>query len=373
MTELRILIVCGTRPEAVKLIPVYDELKRSELFSVKLLATGQHKELVQQAFDVFNVKPDYYLNVMTPNQSLADLTSRMIQKVSNFLQDFPQDLVLVQGDTTTVLASALAAFYQKIPVGHVEAGLRTHDIANPFPEEMNRQLVSRIAKWHFAPTQNAKRNLIAEGISEESIFVTGNTVIDTLLGLKEKDSWPVRDPQARKRILVTVHRRENFGDALLNICNAINIISEMYPEDIAFDIPLHPNPNVRSILSERLKDNVLVSLSGPLDYLDFVRKLKDSYIVMTDSGGVQEEAPALGVPVLILRDETERPEAVHEGVATLVGSNTESIVKAFVTLMNNKDVYDYMSRGASPYGDGNASRRIFDVLSKYRTELVERI
>lgn len=363
-SQVRVLCVVGTRPEAIKMAPVILALKKEPWAEVRILATAQHRQMLDQVLDFFSLKPDIDLNIMRPNQGLAELTGRLLLQLDEVLKSEKPDVVLVQGDTTTVMSVSLACFYRHIPVGHVEAGLRTWDIKNPFPEEANRVLTGKLARWHFAPTQGSRENLLKDGVSDEAITVTGNTVIDALLMTSAKNleiGVPI-DPEKRL-ILVTSHRRENFGEPFLQICMALQALAQRNP-DIQFLYPVHPNPNVRDVAYEFLKNEKNFILCEPLDYAPFVAAMKRSFLIVTDSGGVQEEAPALGKPVLVLREETERPEAVSEGVVELVGSDSNYIVQRVQRLLENENAYREMARGISPYGDGNAAARIVSILKE---------
>lgn len=345
--------------------PVILALKDEPWADVRVLATAQHRGLLDQVLKFFAIKPDIDLDIMLPNQTLSTLTSRLLVAVDDVLKKEAPDIVLVQGDTTTVMAVSLACFYLKIPVGHVEAGLRTWDISNPFPEEMNRVITGKLARWHFAPTEVSKKNLLREGVREGEIVVTGNTVIDALLMTASKNVDIGIDLDLNKKlILVTSHRRENFGGPFSEICRAIHFLASKNP-NIQFLYPVHPNPNVKDVAYSILGDLHNVILCEPLDYAPFVAVMKIAYLVISDSGGVQEEAPALGKPVLVLRDETERPEAVEEGVVKLVGPHFEAIVKETQALIDDPIAYKKMAKGVSPYGDGMASSRILKVLKKY--------
>ena len=354
----RVLCVVGTRPEVIKMAPVMLALRRSRQWDVKVIATAQHRELLDQVLDVFGIAADEDLDAMRPDQDLAALTARLITGLDACLEEYRPALVLAQGDTTTVLASALACFYRKVPFGHVEAGLRTHDFEYPWPEEMNRVLAGRLAAIHFAPTETARRNLLREGTPAERVHVTGNTVIDALFRVAERD-FPLdaKLPSGRRLVLVTAHRRENFGAPMVSICKAIADLAERYG-DLHFLFPVHPNPNVRQVVEETLGCVREVTLCAPLQYGAFVAAMQRSWLILSDSGGVQEEAPALGKPVLVLRDETERPEAVAEGVVELVGTARENIVRKVAALYDNPSEYCRMAKGASPYGDGRAAERI---------------
>jgi UDP-N-acetylglucosamine 2-epimerase (non-hydrolysing) len=365
----KIVCVIGTRPEAIKMAPVILALKKSKWAEVRVLVTGQHREMLDQVLRIFKISADIDLNLMKENQSLPELTSRLIVTVSNVLESEAPDVVLVQGDTTTVFASALAAFYKKIPFGHIEAGLRTNDMGNPFPEEANRVLTGRLANWHFAPTITAKKNLILEGIPEKNILVTGNTVIDALKLISDLNNEIfIPFDKNKKIILFTCHRRENFGDPFKHICKAIVEIAREYLDQIEIIFPVHPNPNISKVAHEFLGNVKNVILCKPLDYVDFVTVLKKSYLVITDSGGVQEEAPFLGKPVLVLRGETERPEAVEIGVAKLIGCNQDNIISEVRRILSDDSAYLKMSKGGSPYGDGKASSRIIQTLQNYFNE-----
>lgn len=360
-----ILCVVGTRPEAIKMAPVILALKQQPWVDVRVLATAQHRQMLDQVLDFFGITADIDLNIMRPNQALTELTARLLLEVDQVLLREKPDVVLVQGDTTTVMAVALACFYHRIPIGHVEAGLRTWDMQNPFPEEANRVIAGKLAKWHFAPTEGSRANLLREGVSGGDILVTGNTVIDALLmtAARELDLGIELDP-SKRMVLVTSHRRENFGEPFRNICRALRDLAESYP-DVQFLYPVHPNPNVKDVAEAMLGDVPNFVLCAPLDYAPFVAAMKRAYLILTDSGGVQEEAPALGKPVLVLRDETERPEAVEQGVVKLVGPNYERIVAETRLLLEDKSAYRAMARGVSPYGDGHAAGRIVTTLATH--------
>lgn len=337
--------------------------------AVRVLATAQHRHMLDQVLKVFDIEPDIDLDIMRPNQALTTLTARLLLDLDDVLQSEKPDVVLAQGDTTTVMTVALACFYQQIPFGHVEAGLRTWDIQNPFPEEMNRVIAGRLAKWHFAPTESSRQNLLSEGVSDADIVVTGNTVIDALLSVADRDAeLPVELDPTKRLILVTAHRRENFGEPFERVCRAVFLLLERNP-DIQVLYPVHPNPNVRDTAHRLLGDHPRVLLCEPLDYLPFVAAMKLSYLILSDSGGVQEEAPALGKPVLVLRHQTERPEAVHAGVVKLVGTDPDVIVSEAQRLLDDKTAYSKMARGVSPYGDGHAAGRIVEALRNYFSSL----
>ncbi len=380
----KIMLVFGTRPEAIKMAPLVKELqKHSDKFETIVCVTGQHRQMLDQVLEIFNIKPDYDLNIMKQGQDLYDVTARVLIGMRDVLKEVRPDVVLVHGDTTTSTAAALAAFYQQIPVGHVEAGLRTHNIYSPWPEEMNRQITGRIATYDFAPTQLSRLNLISEGVSEDKITVTGNTVIDALhivvdkikknkaLGVKLeavlKDAgYDInRLVNGKKLVLITGHRRENFGEGFISICRAIKTLTEKYP-DVDFVYPMHLNPNVRKPIHEvfgtKLNSLVNMFFIEPLEYLAFVYLMDKSNIVLTDSGGIQEEAPGLGKPVLVMRDTTERPEALEAGTVKLVGTDYDTIIEKVSLLLDDAVYYDKMSKAINPYGDGNACARIIKAL-----------
>jgi UDP-N-acetylglucosamine 2-epimerase (non-hydrolysing) len=357
-----VLCVVGTRPEAVKMAPVILALRREPWARVRVLATAQHRHLLDQVLGLFEIVPDVDLDLMRADQALADLTARMIAALDAALAREHADLVLAQGDTTTVLATGLAAFYRRIPFGHVEAGLRTGDLASPFPEEMNRTVASRLARFHFAPTAGARENLLREGIRDAAIHVTGNTVIDALFHVAARDA-PIGAAldATRRLVLVTAHRRESFGAPLRAAFGALRALADRN-EGIQVLYPVHPNPNVSVPAREILGGHPRIVLCEPLEYAPFVSAMKRAHLVITDSGGVQEEAPALGKPVLVLRDETERPEAVAEGVVKLVGTSPDRILAEAQRLLDDPGAYAAMARGVSPYGDGHAAERIAAIL-----------
>ena len=377
----KILLVFGTRPEAIKMAPLVHELKKhSGQFETKVCVTGQHREMLDQVLELFQIVPDVDLNIMKSGQDLYDVTSRVLVGMRDVLKDLKPDVMLVHGDTTTSMAAALAAFYQQIPVGHVEAGLRTGDIYSPWPEEMNRLLTGRIATYHFAPTPLSKQNLMKENVNAEHIVVTGNTVIDALhwvvnkihseRGLQNTLRQSILDygydtnrlAKGKRLVLITGHRRENFGDGFLNICHAIRSLSQRYPE-VDFVYPVHLNPNVRKPVMEILGDgSENVFLIDPLQYLPFVYLMEQSYLILTDSGGIQEEAPGLGKPVLVMRNTTERPEAVEAGTVLLVGADREKIEQGVSQLLDDDNLYGKMSEAVNPYGDGLACERIVNYL-----------
>ena len=372
----KIVVIFGTRPEAIKLCPVVLALKADPAFDCKVCVTGQHREMLQQVLDVFGVAPDVDLKLMQPNQTLAGLTARTLTSLDDYLAKEKPDLVMVQGDTTTVLAGALAAFYHHIPVAHVEAGLRTWNLESPWPEEANRRLTTRLAKWHFCPTENNKNNLIREGVPEKDIYVTGNTVIDALHMAREMvvknppkiNGLPAdwfgsnNDPRI---VLITGHRRENFGEGFEHICMAIKKLAEEFPET-HFVYPVHLNPNVREpvnrILNIQTYKHTNIHLIEPQSYLPFVALMNRACLILTDSGGVQEEAPSLGKPVLVMRDTTERPEAVTAGTVKLVGTGADDIYRSVKQLMTVREVYVKMSKAVNPYGDGLAADRIVKII-----------
>jgi len=361
----KILCVIGTQPEAIKMAPVVLALQKEPWADVRVLATAQHREMFDQVLGFFAIKPDIDLDIMRPNQALTTLTARLLLKIDDVLKAEMPDVVLVQGDTTTVLAVSLACFYHRIRIGHVEAGLRTWDMQNPFPEEANRVIAAKLARWHFAPTEGSRQNLLRDGVPDSAIIVTGNTVIDALLMTAAKDlEIGIELDATRRLVLVTSHRRENFGEPFRNICRALRALAERNP-DIQLLYPVHPNPNVRDVAYELLGSCSNIILCEPLDYAPFVAAMKRAYLIISDSGGVQEEAPALGKPVLVLRDETERPEAVELGVVRLVGPNYDRIVNEAQRLLDDQVAYNEMARGVSPYGDGHGAERIVRTLREY--------
>lgn len=369
----RVLTVFGTRPEAIKMVPVVKALQKNAAFDAKVCVTAQHRQMLDQVLGLFDIAPDFDLNLMQPHQDLTDITVLVLQGIREVLRRWRPDIMLVHGDTTTTMAASLAAYYEKVAVGHVEAGLRTGNIYSPWPEEMNRRLTGAISTIHFAPTHTAKQNLLSEGVPEEQIQVTGNTVIDALLHVVDQiqqdydlqqqlsAQFPFLDP-AKKLILVTGHRRENFGIGFENICQALNQLGKR--ADIQIVYPVHLNPNVQEPVKRILHDVPSVHLIEPLDYLPFVFLMLQSYLIITDSGGVQEEAPSLGKPVLVMRDSTERPEAVEAGTVKLVGTDKERIVSEAEFLFNSDMAYQSMSIAHNPYGDGKASRRIVEILNQ---------
>lgn len=367
MNVKKIICVVGTRPEAIKMAPVIQALQKEPWADVRVLATAQHRQMLDQVLDLFGITPDIDLDIMRPNQSLPELTSRLLLQLDEVLLREQPDAVLAQGDTTTVMTVALACFYRNIPLGHVEAGLRTGDLRNPFPEEMNRVFAGLLARWHFAPTESSRDNLLREHLPADRIFLTGNTVIDALLDVADRcdQAAPVVAP-GRKLVLVTAHRRENFGQPFETICRAVKELV-LRNEDVEVLYPVHPNPNVKEIAYKMLGGLPRTTLCEPLDYLPFVAAMKSAYLILSDSGGVQEEAPALAKPVLVLRRETERPEAVDAGVVKLVGADYDGILSEAQILLCDKAAYAAMARGVSPYGDGHAAQRIVETLRKHFT------
>ena len=380
----KIMLVFGTRPEAIKMAPLVKEFQKyPEMFKTIVCVTGQHREMLDQVLRIFEITPDYDLNIMKQGQDLYDVTARVLIGMRDVLKEAQPELVLVHGDTTTSTASALAAFYQQIPVGHVEAGLRTHNIYSPWPEEMNRLITGRIATYHFSPTLLSRQNLLDEGVKESSIVVTGNTVIDALYivvdkikkdkklseelgGVLQTSGYDINRLQDGKRlVLITGHRRENFGDGFISICRAIQTLTKQYP-DIDFVYPMHLNPNVRrpihEVFGEDFSNLGNMFFIEPLEYLSFVYLMEKCTIVLTDSGGIQEEAPGLGKPVLVMRNTTERPEALEAGTVKLVGTDYDRIVTEVSSLLSNNVYYSQMSKAVNPYGDGKACERIVDFL-----------
>lgn len=361
----KVLCVVGTRPEAIKMAPVILALKQQPWADVRVLATAQHRHMLDQVMEFFGIESDIDLNIMRPNQALTTLTARLLLEFDDVLQAEKPEVVLAQGDTTTVMTVALACFYHRIPFGHVEAGLRTWDMQNPFPEEANRVIAGRLACWHFAPTESSRQNLLREGVSDADIVVTGNTVIDALLMTASKEvELGIALDDTKRLVLVTSHRRENFGEPFRNICRALRTLAEQNA-DIQILYPVHLNPNVKDVAHEMLGDCGNIILCKPLDYAPFIAAMKKAYLIISDSGGVQEEAPALGKPVLVLREETERPEAVEMGVVKLVGPNYQRIVAEAQRLLDDSSAYAEMARGISPYGDGKAAGRIVNVLREH--------
>lgn len=366
----KVMLIFGTRPEAIKMAPLVKALQADEEhFDTQVCVTGQHRQMLDQVLSIFGILPQYDLNIMKEGQDLYDVTARILLKMRDVLHEEHPDIVLVHGDTTTSTAAALAAYYQQIPVGHVEAGLRTHCIYSPWPEEVNRQLTARMASFHFAPTELCRTNLINENIPRDKIFVTGNTGIDALHYILNKQHIHCSSSQSKRLVLITGHRRENFGEGLIRVCQAIKTLATKYT-DVDFVYPVHPNPNVKKAIErifgmekeyhEQAHSNI--HFIAPLEYNDFVTLLSRATIVLTDSGGIQEEAPGLGKPVLVMRDTTERPEALKAGTVKLVGTDKEKIVSEVSTLLDNPIAYSQMSKAVNPYGDGHACERIIEIL-----------
>ncbi|WP_426575679.1 non-hydrolyzing UDP-N-acetylglucosamine 2-epimerase [Xenorhabdus stockiae] len=376
---MKVLTVFGTRPEAIKMAPLVHALAEDSDFEAKVCVTAQHREMLDQVLNLFGIKPDFDLNIMKKGQDLTDITCRILESIKPVLNEFKPDVVLVHGDTTTTMATSLAAFYQRIPVGHVEAGLRTGDLYSPWPEEANRKIAGHLATYHFAPTENSRSNLLQESIADKAVFVTGNTVIDALLWVRDRimhddilrgqlaELYPFIDP-AKKMILVTGHRRENFGGGFERICEALAQIARMHP-DVQVVYPVHLNPNVCEPVKRILHgiDNII--LISPQDYLPFVYLMDHAYLILTDSGGIQEEAPSLGKPVLVMRNTTERPEAADAGTVRLVGTKTQTIVDEVTRLLTDNSAYQQMSRAHNPYGDGKACQKILEILKKNQVTL----
>lgn len=368
----KVLIVFGTRPEAIKMAPLIKKIESMSQFNARVCVTAQHREMLDMVLELFRIVPDYDLDLMSPRQTITDVTSRVLIEMGKVIEQEKPDIVLVHGDTTTTLAAALAAFYQKISVGHVEAGLRSGNIYSPYPEEMNRRIASTIATLHFAPTEGNKKNLLQSGVKEEQIFVTGNTVIDALnLVIEDDYSFPMPllnqlDFSNRKVILLTAHRRENWGASMRNIFEAGRRIVEDNP-DVELVFPVHLNPVIKDFAYEILGNTSRIHLIPPLDYTSFANLMARSYLLLTDSGGIQEEAPALGKPVLVLRTETERPEAVQAGTVKMAGVRQDRIYELTQQLLHDNDEYKKMARAVNPYGDGHASERIMEILCKQVT------
>lgn len=368
LSNFSLCVTLGTRPEAIKLAPVIQQLRRLSTFKTYLVLTGQHKEMVEQVMKLFDLTADQDLEIMKPKQTLTEITCNSLLGLERVFQEVQPNLVLVQGDTTTAFAAALAAFYQKIPVGHVEAGLRTNELFNPYPEEANRRLISQLAQLHFAPTKLALENLYNSGVTGE-VHHTGNTVIDALLTVaKNKPLCEVNGLNWHKYrvLLATVHRRENWGKPLEDILQGFKLILDKFP-DTALLLPLHRNPTVREPIKKILGDRDRVFLVEPLDYANLVGAIQRCYLLLTDSGGIQEEAPSLGKPVLVLRETTERPEAIEAGTAKLIGTEPEKILAAASELLSNQNIYDTMATAINPFGDGHAAERIIDIIGNYLT------
>ena len=366
----KIITIFGTRPEAIKMAPLVKELEKREGIESKICVTAQHREMLDQVLELFDIKPDFDLNIMKTKQSLTGITNRILEGLETIFKEEKPDMILVHGDTTTTFSSALAAYYQQIKVGHVEAGLRTFNKYFPFPEEMNRKLTGAISDLHFSPTKGAKNNLLREGIDEKSIYITGNTVIDAMLHtvednyVFENEELNKIDFKNKKVIMITAHRRENWGEGISNICEALNEIVDKN-KDVELVYLVHLNPIVKDMVYEKLGGKERIHLLNPLDTKETHNLMNKCFMVMTDSGGLQEEAPHLGKPVLVLRDVTERPEAVEYGTVKLVGTDKEKIIKEGNELINNKEAYEKMSKAVNPYGDGKASERICDAIMKY--------
>ncbi len=376
---MKVLTVFGTRPEAIKMAPLVHALASDPYFEAKVCVTAQHREMLDQALNLFSIVPDYDLNIMKPGQGLTEITCRILEGLKPILESFKPDVVLVHGDTTTTIATSLAAFYQRIPVGHVEAGLRTGDLSSPWPEEANRTLTGHLARYHFAPTENSRQNLLRENVNDQHIFVTGNTVIDALIWVRDRvlandtlrgelaERYPFL-ANGKKMILVTGHRRESFGQGFEQICHALAEIAALN-EDVQIVYPVHLNPNVSEPVHRILGNVKNVILIEPQDYLPFVWLMKHAWLILTDSGGIQEEAPSLGKPVLVMRETTERPEAVKAGTVRLVGTDSRLIVQEVTHLLHNNEEYQAMSRAHNPYGDGQACDRILQALKHNQVSL----
>lgn len=367
MSKIKVLTVFGTRPEGIKMSPVIKRLNEHDLIEHKACVTGQHREMLDQVMDIFKIKPDYDLNIFKGGQSLSEITTKSLIGLEKVIKEFKPDLLLVQGDTTTVFAGALAGFYNDVKIGHIEAGLRSGDLYSPFPEEANRKLTGIVTNLHFAPTETSRENLLNEGYDDSTIYITGNTSIDALLEVTSKEYTFENeflnnlDYDNKKIILLTSHRRENLGEPMENIFTAMKEIVEKH-SDVEVVFPVHLNPKVRDIANKILRDNEKVHLIEPLDYLPFAHLQKKAYLIVTDSGGVQEEAPTLGKPVLVVRRETERPEGIKAGTAKLIGLEKENIFKQVDLLLNDSDEYKKMSTAVNPYGDGHASQKIVEVI-----------
>ncbi len=361
MKKIKTLLIFGTRPEVIKLYPLIEELKNDDAFNLKIVNTGQHKEMVDELINLFNIEVDHSLNIMKERQTLEYITEKILEKLSNLFKNENPDLTIVQGDTTTAFVSSLVSFYNKVPVAHVEAGLRTKNMYYPFPEEMNRTLIGKLATFHFAPTEIAKRNLIEEGVKEENIFIVGNTIVDALLKiLNFKEQNSINLPKDKKIVVVTAHRRENWENGLTKIAKAVKYLSEKY-DDLFFVIPIHKNPTVREKIISILKNIKNILIIEPLNYIDFIHLLKKSYLVLSDSGGIQEEIPTIKKPLLLLRNETEREEAVKFGFVKIVGTDEKKIINGVEEFIRNgfKPKVDY-----NPFGDGKASERIKNILKE---------
>lgn len=375
MRKIKVCSVFGTRPEAIKMAPLVKELQSREELDAKVLVTAQHREMLDSVLELFDITPDFDLNIMKHGQTITDITTRVLHGVGEIFEQEKPDLVLVHGDTTTTFAAALASFYQKIAVGHVEAGLRTGNIYSPYPEEMNRKLTGSLATYHFSPTIMNVENLLRENISKENVVITGNTVIDALLSVTDKsyrfeiEELNEIDETKQRLILLTCHRRENWGEPMKQIFEAINELTSKH-SDVVVVFPMHKNPSIRELARTYFENNPSVRLIEPLDYEPFANLMKKSYLILTDSGGIQEEAPALGKPVLVLRTETERPEAVKAGTVRIAGIETERIVQLADELLSSQKSYDEMAHAANPYGDGTSSKQIADFIVSKREELI---
>lgn len=369
MSRKRVVVAFGTRPEAIKMAPIVHRLARRDCFDVKVVVTGQHREMLDQVLDLFGIVPDADLDVMLPRQTLDQVASRVLERLGPVLDELAPDVVLVQGDTTTTFVTALASFYRKIPVGHIEAGLRTDDVYSPFPEEMNRRLTTSLSTWHFPPTVVSANRLIGEGVDASRVWITGNTVIDALFEALDKPFSFVDGPIAealasgRRIVLMTAHRRENWGERMRGICRAAGRLVERYP-DVHVFFSVHLNPETQAAANEILGGVERVTLLPPVDYLPFVNLMKASTLILSDSGGMQEEAPSLGKPVLVLRDTTERPEAVDVGTVRLVGTDEETILAEASLLLDDAEEYAAMANASNPYGNGTAAERIADILEE---------
>ena len=361
----KVMLVFGTRPEAIKMCPLVNELKKREELQTVVCVTGQHRQMLDMVLEAFDVRPDYDLSIMKDKQTLFDVTTNILNRIKEVLEKEKPDVVLVHGDTSTTFVTALACFYLQIPVGHVEAGLRTYNIYSPYPEEFNRQAVSIISKFNFAPTELSKQNLLKEGKNPDSIYVTGNTAIDALkTTVRENYTHPELEwADGSRLIMITAHRRENLGEPMRHMFKAIRRVMDEHP-DVKAIYPIHMNPVVREIANEYLGDDDRIHIIEPLDVLDFHNFLSRSYLILTDSGGIQEEAPSLGKPVLVMRDTTERPEGIAAGTLKLVGTEEETIYQEFSRLLSDKDEYEAMSKASNPYGDGHACERIADILEE---------
>lgn len=366
----KIMVVFGTRPEAIKMIPIIKQIEKEKDLKLTVCTTGQHKDMLNQVLEKFNIVPDYNLDIMKKAQTITYITTVIINKIDEIIKKEKPNIILVHGDTTTSLATAIAAYYNKVKIGHVEAGLRTHNKYSPYPEEMNRVLISDLADIHFAPTQANKNSLLIEGIDEKNIFITGNTVIDAIqltinkdYKFEEEKLNKIDFNKNKKYILLTAHRRENLGEPIRNICKAIKILAEKR-NDVEVIFPVHYNPKVREVVFKYLGNNKKVHLLDPINVFDMHNLMSKVYLVMTDSGGLQEEAPAIGKPVLVLRENTERLEAIKNGVAKIVGANTENIMKEVEILLDNDKEYNKMAKSVNPYGDGHASERIVEIIKR---------